>query len=118
MSKKNETKVLCPECGAELAIADKTITTVATVIGKDAGIGVVYAEVVGKEVKPAKKLPKTAKERIEALRDAGVDVSHLFAMQGANGGECVASNKDGKLVVLDDNDPLFELIIKQKGALT
>ena len=113
MSKKNETKVLCPECGAELAIADKTITTVATVIGKDAGIGVVYAEVVGKEVKPAKKLPKTAKERIEALRDAGVDVSHLFAMQGANGGECVASNKDGKLVVLDDNDPLFELIIKQ-----
>ena len=66
MSKKNETKVLCPECGAELAIADKTITTVATVIGKDAGIGVVYAEVVGKEVKPAKKLPKTAKERLDA----------------------------------------------------
>ena len=72
-----------------------------------------YAEVVGKEPKPQKKLPKTAKERIEALRDAGVDVSHLFAMQGANGGEGVASNKDGKLVVLDDNDPLFERIIKQ-----
>ncbi len=113
MSKKKETKVLCPECGAEFAIADKTITTVATVIGKDAGIGVVYAEVVGKEIKPAKKLPKTAKERIEALREMGVDVSHLFAMQGANGGECVASNKDGKLVVLDDNDPLFELILRQ-----
>ena len=67
MSKKNETKVLCPECGAELAIADKTITTVATVIGKDAGIGVVYAEVVGKEVKPAKK---TAQDRQGAYRGA------------------------------------------------
>ena len=74
MSKKNETKVLCPECGAEFAIAEKTVTTVATVIGKDAGIGVVYAEVVGKEVKPAKKLPKTAKERIEALRASHPDL--------------------------------------------
>ena len=75
MSKKNETKVLCPECGAEFAIAEKTVTTVATVIGKDAGIGIVYAEVVGKEPKLQKKLPKTAKERIEALREAGIDVS-------------------------------------------
>ena len=64
MSKKNETKVLCPECGAEFAIAEKTVTTVATVIGKDAGIGIVYAEVVSKEPKPQKKLHKTAKERI------------------------------------------------------
>lgn len=110
---KKETKLLCPECGTELAIADKTVTTVATVIGKDAGIGVVYAEVVGKEAKPVAKLPKTARERIEALREAGVDVSHLFAMSGANGGECVASNKDGKIVVLNDDDPLFQYIISQ-----
>ena len=34
-------------------------------------------------------------------------------MRGANGGECVASNKDGKLVILDDNDPLFSYIITQ-----
>lgn len=113
MSKKNETKVLCPECGAELAIAEKTVTTVATVIGKDAGIGIVYAEVVGKDAQPQKKLPKTAKERIEALREAGIDVSHLFAMSGANGGECVASNKDGKIVILNDDDPLFEYILTQ-----
>ena len=45
---KKETKLLCPECGTELAITDKTVTTVATVIVKDAGIGVVYAELVGK----------------------------------------------------------------------
>ena len=110
---KKETKVLCPECGTELAIADKTVTTVATVIGKDAGIGVVYAEVVGKEVKAVPKLPKSAQERIDALRNAGVDVSHLFAMRGDNGDECVVSKKDGKVVVLNDDDPLFEYIINQ-----
>lgn len=110
---KKETKVLCPECGAEFAIPDKTVTTIATVIGKDAGIGVVYAEVVGNEAKPDRKLPKTAKERIEALREAGIDVSHLFAVSGASGGECVASNKDGKIVFLNDDDPLFDYIIKQ-----
>ena len=62
---------------------------------------------------PRTKLPGTAKERIEALRAMGMDVSHLFAMQGANGGECIASNKDGHLTMLDDDDPLFKLITGQ-----
>lgn len=109
---KNETKVLCPECGAEFAIAKKESAAFATVIGKDSGLGIVYPKTVEPK-KPVEKLPKTASERIEALRQAGVDVSHLFAMQGANGGEYVASNKDGKLAVLDDNDPLFDLIVSQ-----
>ena len=58
-------------------------------------------------------LPKGARERIEALRGAGVDVSCLFAMQGAEGGEYIASNKDGKLTILDDNDPIFGSIMAQ-----
>lgn len=110
-NKKKETKVLCSECGAEFAIANKEFTTVATIIGKDSGLGNVYPPTVGHNEPP--KLPKTAQGRIEALRNAGVDVSCLFAMQGANGGECVASNKGGRLVMLDDNDPLFEHIISQ-----
>ena len=57
--------------------------------------------------------PKTARERIETLRNAGVDVSHLFAMQGANGGECIASNKGGNLAILEENDPIFNQIIGQ-----
>lgn len=32
-----------------------------------------------------------AKERIEALKKAGIDVSNLFAMQGADGSDFVAS---------------------------
>lgn len=110
-NKKKETKLLCPQCGTEFAIAEKEYTTVATVVGKNSGLGVVYPATVKRDT-PA-KLPKTAQDRIEALRNAGVDVSCLFAMRGANGGECVASNKDGKLVILNDNDPLFSYIITQ-----
>lgn len=109
-----ETKVLCPRCGTEFAIAEKEYTTVATVVGKNSGLGVVYPAVAKQDVSTnSPKLPKTAQDRIEALRNAGVDVSCLFAMRGANGGECVASNKDGKLVILNDNDPLFSYIIEQ-----
>lgn len=115
MNKKNketkETKVLCPECGTQFAISQNEFTTSVKVIGKDSGLGDIYPPTVKRTV--TTKLPKTAQERIEALRNAGVDVSCLFAMRGANGGECLASNKDGKLVMLDDNDPLFDLITSQ-----
>lgn len=107
-----ETKVICPQCGAEFAIPNEEFPTVATVIGKNSGLGIVYPAVVDQEKKMV-KAAKTAQERIEALRSAGVDVSHLFAMQGANGGEYVASNKDGRLAILDDDDPLFSYIMKQ-----
>lgn len=90
MKKKQETNVTCPTCGTELAIAGKKVT---------------IAENPAASIKQA-QLPKTAHERIEALRSVGVDVSCLFAMQGANGGDYVASNKNGKLSILDDNDPI------------
>mgnify|MGYP006874102475 CR=1 FL=1 len=111
MRKKKETKMLCPTCGTEFAIAEKGFTTVATVIGKDSGLGVIYPPVAGQDI-PAKS-SKTAKERIEALRNAGVDVSNLFAMQGANGGDYIASNKNGKLAILEDNDEIFNYIVAQ-----
>ena len=107
-NKKKETKVLCPRCGTEFATPKKEFTTVATVIGKDSGLGIVYPAVVAQD-KPA----KTAQERIEALRNAGVDVNNLFAMKGANGDEYIASNKDGRLAILDDDDPIFDHIISQ-----
>ena len=113
-SKKKETKktkVLCSQCGAEFAIAEKEFTTVATVVGQDSGLGVVYPAVVGQDM-PAKS-SKTVQERIDTLRNAGVDVSCLFAIQGANGGDYIASNKGGRLVILDDNDPIFDQIMAQ-----
>ncbi len=105
---------MCPQCGAEFAIADKEKTMVATIIGKDSGLGMVYPTVIGQDAPTQKtKLPKTAKERIDALRVAGVNVSNLFAMQGANGNECVASNKGGQLTILEDDDPIFKMIVSQ-----
>ena len=108
---KKETKVLCPRCGTEFATPQKEFTAVATVIGKDSGLGIIYPAVAAQSapVKPC----KTAQERIDALRDAGVDVNNLFAMKGANGGEYIASNKDGRLAILDDNDPIFGHILSQ-----
>jgi len=94
--KKKETKVLCPQCGTKLMIEGGKVT-------------VEPDDTPGKPM----KLPETARERIEALRAVGVDVSNLFAMQGANGGECIASNKDGLLTMLDDDGPLFRLIAAQ-----
>ncbi len=100
MRRKQETNVTCPACGTELAFADKKVT-----IAESPATSIVSAQ-----------LPKTAHERIEALRNAGVDVSCLFAMHGANGGDYVASNKDGKLSILDDNDPIFDYIL-EKGTV-
>lgn len=96
MRKTQKTQAMCPQCGTKLMIEGGKVT-------------VEPDDTPGKPM----KLPKTARERIEALRAVGVDVSNLFAMQGANGGECVASNKDGLLTMLDDDDPLFRLIAAQ-----
>ena len=94
MRKTKETNVTCPACGTQLAVT---------------GNGVVAAV---ENQAPAKR-PKTAQERIEALSRAGVDVSNLFAMQGSGGGEYVVSNKDGKLSILADDDPIFCAILSQ-----
>lgn len=97
MKKKQSKNASCPVCGTEPAIT-----------GRKATIAEAHAASAYQT-----KLPRTAKERIEALRAMGMNVSHLFAMQGANGGECIASNKDGYLTVLNDDDPLFKLITDQ-----
>lgn len=114
--RENETKVVCPKCGVQFAIADKTHVATGVVIGKDAGLGTIHPEVVGQD-KPASeqsesKLPSKASERIEALRAVGVDVSSFFAMTGANGGESVAALKDGKLTILSDDDPIYDAILE------
>lgn len=54
-----------------------------------------------------------AKERIEALKKAGIDVSNLFAMQGADGSDFVASVQNGVISILEDNDAIFQNITHQ-----
>lgn len=112
MKKMNETKVVCPQCGAQFAIAEKTHIAAGVVIGKDAGLGTIHPEVVGQDKPEEKKLPKKASERIEALRDAGVDVSNFFAMSGPDGGEYVGKAEGGKFSILGDNDPIYDAILE------
>ena len=112
--KKKETRVLCPECGTEFQVADKEAAAIAVKIGKGSGAEIIYPAVAEPEAQvKTPKLPVKAQERIEALQNAGVDVSHLFAMQGSGGGEYVVSNKGGKLSILEDDDPLFRAIVSQ-----
>lgn len=112
MKKMNETKVVCPQCGAQFAIAEKTHVATGVVIGKDAGLGTIHPQVVGQDKPEGNKLPKKASERIEALREAGVDVSNFFSVMGANGGEFVARNDANGMVLLGDDDPIYDAILK------
>ncbi len=96
-------------CGAEFAIPEREHLSTGVAIGKDSGLGTVALPLADKRPKPNK-----AMGRIEALKAAGVDVSHLFAMQGADGNELVVSNKGGSFNVIGDDDPLFDLI-RQEG---
>ena len=89
--KKQETKVLCPGCGTEFAIADKEFAATGTVIGKNSDLGTVYPVVAGHN-SPA-GLPKGARERIEALRGAGVGRELPVRHAGSRGREYIASNK-------------------------
>lgn len=113
--RENGTKLTCPKCGTEFAIPNKTHVTIGIAIGKDAGLGTIHPEVVGQD-KPASeqpaKLPTKAEERIEALKEVGVDVSCFFSMKGADGGEYVGKMEDGKMSILADDDPVYDAILQ------
>ena len=111
--RENETKVVCPKCGAEFAIAEKTHVTIGIAIGKDAGLGTIHPQVVGQD-KPAAvqpKLPGKADERIAALKAHGIDVSGFYSMKGADGGEYVGRLEDGKMSIVADDDPIYNAIL-------
>jgi transcription elongation factor Elf1 len=72
MSNNNETKVMCPVCGAEFDILAQHEHTVknAVAIGKDSGLGTIYLPV---------------SKRAEALNAAGVSTKKYFAMNALDG---------------------------------
>lgn len=113
----NTTKITCPVCGAEFAIAEHTHVSVGIAIGKDAGLGEIHPELAKKQEKPEEKKPvNKAAERLQALKDAGVDVTNLFAMQGASGDGMIARMCNGTLLVVPDDDPIFAAI-KKSGTV-
>jgi len=94
------TRIVCPECGAEfdlLAPHEHTEKNV-TVLGMDSGLGTVYLPV---------------NKRADALRKAGIDPSKFFAIPLPTGGsQWMQMQDDGKAVPADVNDPVVRQIIE------
>ena len=102
--KSTETKVKCPVCNTEFAIPAQSSITVGIAIGKDSNLGTIYPQVA----EPSKQ-QRTAQERLEALRIAGVDVGNLFAMAG---NEHICRIENGTVSVIAEDDPIFNYIME------
>lgn len=91
--------VKCPKCGTNIEINAPEIVAVVAPIS---AIPVVATF-------PVKKLNE-AEAKIEALRNAGVNVANLFSIRGTNGNYEVGRLDDGQFSVLSDDDPIFAAI--------
>ncbi|MBO4499145.1 MAG: ubiquitin carboxyl-hydrolase [Bacteroidaceae bacterium] len=98
-SANNQTRVVCPECGAEfdiLAPHEHQAKDV-TVLGVDSGLGTIYLPV---------------SKRAEALKKAGIDTSKYFAIPLPTGGsQWMKMGDNGRAVPADADDPVVQQII-------
>lgn len=100
MKKNIEINMTCPNCGANLKLVGTTNET-----DNKGWNG--FHPAPESDVKP---ISNKASERIQALKDAGVDVSNLFAMQGAAGDGMIARMTNGLISVVPEDDPIFNAI--------
>lgn len=108
-----ETKVVCPKCGASIAIPEHESFTVGVVIGKDSGLGTVMLPLESENNSNSKnKAEMKAAKKIQAMKAAGINVTNLFAVTNAEGAEVIARIENGTMTVLADDDPVFIAIIK------
>lgn len=102
-----KTKVVCPVCKSEFEIPEHQSVTIGVTIAKDSGLGTVCPKVAKQGVPPTDKRKMKADEKIAALKAAGVDVSNLFSMKGADGMETIARLSGGNLSIVPDDDEIF-----------
>lgn len=101
------TRVKCPKCGAEFLLPQKSTTATVNVIGKDSNLGTIYLTLDNSSDKKSK-----AQERIEKMREAGIDVSKFFAMNDANGNETqVGAIVNGGIRILPEDDVVVKSIL-------
>ena len=96
---KNQTRVVCPQCGAEFDVLAEHEHKVknATVLGADSGLGTIYLPV---------------SKRAEALNKAGIGTKKYFSMQALDGSECLMTyDEQGRPVAVDESDPIIRQII-------
>lgn len=111
----NETKIVCPQCGAEFAIPEHEHISIGIAIGKDSGLRTIHPAVVGQSPVPTNKTNAQMKveAKLEALKQAGVDVSNLFAMKGTSGQEMIVRLQNGAINPVEDDDPIFSAIFRR-----
>lgn len=108
-----ETKVVCPKCGASIAIPEYESFTAGVAIGKDSGLGTVTLPLESENNSNSKnRTAMKASKKIEAMKAAGIDVTNLFAVTNAEGVESIARLENGGLTILADNDPIIIAIFK------
>ena len=108
-----ETKVVCPKCGAEMAIPEHESFAVGVAIGKDSGLGTVTLPLASENnSNPKNKTVMNASKKIQAMKAAGIDVTNLFAVANAEGVESIARIENGSMTFLPDDDPIIIAIFK------
>jgi hypothetical protein len=119
-----KTTIKCPCCGAEIAIPEKQHLCIGMAVGEDSGLGEITlpikkpgnpsagaAPTAQTPSAPGSTKPKTAAERLQALRMAGVDTKGLFALQGAAGEDIFIRMKDGIPAYVGKEDPVVKRIL-------
>lgn len=94
--------VKCPKCGTEIEVKAANVNVVMPVQCVPTAIAVEIPV-------PANKLNE-AEAKIEALRNAGVNVANLFSIRGTDGSYEVGRLTDGQFAVVPDDDPIFTAI--------
>ena len=95
-TKKNVTKLVCPNCGAEFEINEHECQVKnATVIGADSGLGTIYMKL---------------KDRQEQLKTAGIDITKYFSMKTPSGEEKMMKWEGDIPVAVTADDPVLRAI--------
>lgn len=94
--------VKCPKCGANLEVKTANINVILPTMPVLDSIAVKFPISAKKQ--------NEAEAKIEALRQAGVDVSNLFAIRATTGAIEVGRMNNGVMNVVPDDDPIFVAI--------
>lgn len=103
-----ETKIVCPVCGAHFALPEHQHIATGMVVGKDSSLGTISPALANEQPKTGKL---SADDKLTALRNAGVNVDNLFSMRGASGESKVVRMVNNQVVEVPDNDPIFAKIM-------
>lgn len=94
----NETRVVCPNCGAEFEIPEhETTIRNGVAIGADSNMGTIYLKL---------------KDRQEQLKTAGIDITKYFSMKTPSGEEKMMKWDGDVPVAVTADDPVMKAIFE------